>query len=221
MNVRHDELEPFNPLTVNQTAAYEGWQSGKNLVLSGSAGTGKTFLALYFAFSEMLKDPLKYHQVMIVRSMVSTRETGHLPGTKEEKEEPYKLPYKNLCDQIFGYDGAYMKLSTTNKLKFETTSYIRGATFDQTILVVDEMQNMNFHELDSVITRVGNDCRVIFAGDYKQTDFKNQDEKNGILQFISIIELMSSFNVTQFEWADIVRSDFVRDYIMTKEYLGY
>jgi len=221
MNVRADELESFSPLTANQAAAYEAWQAGKNLVLSGSAGTGKTFLALYFAFSEMLNDPLKYHQVMIVRSMVSTRETGHLPGTKEEKEEPYKLPYKNLCDQIFGYDGAYMKLSTTNKLKFETTSYIRGATFDQTILVVDEMQNMNFHELDSVITRVGNDCRIIFAGDYKQTDFKNQDEKNGILQFISIIELMSSFNVTQFEWADIVRSDFVRDYIMTKEYLGY
>lgn len=221
MNVRSDEIESFSPLTNNQKLAYEAWKDGHNLVLSGSAGTGKTFLALYFAFSEMLNDPNTYHRVMLIRSMVSTRETGHLPGTKEEKEEPYKLPYKNLCDQIFGYDGAYQKLATTNKLKFETTSYIRGATFDNSIIVVDEMQNMNFHELDSVITRVGNDCRIIFAGDYKQTDFKHQDEKDGILKFISIIELMRSFRVVQFEWADIVRSDFVRDYIMTKEHLGY
>lgn len=221
MNVRSDELESFSPLTDNQKLAYNAWNDGHNLVLSGSAGTGKTFLALNFAFSEMLKDINKYHRVMIIRSMVATRDTGHLPGTKEEKEEPYKLPYKNICDQIFGYEGAYQKLATTNKLKFETTSYIRGATFDNTIIVVDEMQNMNFHELDSVITRVGNDCRIIFAGDYKQTDFKHQDEKDGILKFISIIELMRSFRVIQFEWADIVRSDFVRDYIMTKEHLGY
>ena len=139
---------------------------------------------------------------------------------KEEKEDPYKVPYKNICDEIFGYKGAYGKLTTANKLTFETTSYIRGATFDQTIIVVDEMQNLNFHELDSVITRVGNDCKIIFCGDYLQSDFKYKDDKDGIIKFISIVEQMRFFRVINFGWEDIVRSDLVRDYIMTKEMMN-
>jgi len=220
LQVHAAELETFNPITERQSKAFEHWEDGYNLVLSGSAGTGKTFIALYFAFYEMLNNPDKYRKVMILRSMVATRDAGHLPGTKEEKEEPYKVPYKHLCDVIFGYGGAYNKLVTQKKLEFETTSYIRGATFDNTIIVVDEMQNLNFHELDSVITRVGNDCRIIFSGDSKQTDFKYKDEKDGILRFVSIIEQMRFFKIVNFEWADIVRSDFVRDYIMTKDMLN-
>ena len=216
-----DEIEPIEPYTENQQKAFNDWNNGHNLVMVGSAGTGKTFLALHFALKELMENPTTYRKVMILRSIVPTRDAGHLPGTKEEKEEPYKLPYKNLCAQIFGYEGAYGKLSTTCRLEFETTSYIRGATFDQTILVIDEMQNMNFHELDSVITRVGNDCRIIFCGDHKQTDFKYNDDKEGIIKFLSIIETMRAFRVVEFGWADIVRSDFVRDYIMTKEILGY
>jgi len=216
-----DEIEPIEPYTENQQKAFNDWNNGHNLVMVGSAGTGKTFLALHFALKELMENPTTYRKVMILRSIVPTRDAGHLPGTKEEKEEPYKLPYKNLCAQIFGYEGAYGKLSTTCRLEFETTSYIRGATFDQTILVIDEMQNMNFHELDSVITRVGNDCRIIFCGDHKQTDFKYNDDKEGIIKFLSIIETMRAFRVVEFGWADIVRSDFVRDYIMTKEMLGY
>lgn len=218
--VTSDEIEPIEPITENQKKAFDAWDQGFNLVLAGSAGTGKTFMGLYFAFSELMKNPDKYRKVMILRSMVPTRDAGHLPGTKEEKEEPYKLPYKNLCDEIFGYDGAYSKLSATRKLEFETTSYIRGATFDQTIILVDEMQNLNFHELDSVITRVGNDCRIIFCGDVRQSDFKYSDEKEGIVKFVSIIEQMRFFRTINFTWADIVRSDFVRDYIMTKEMMG-
>lgn len=215
--VRADEIEKFYPQTENQSTAFNDWDQGHNLALIGSAGTGKTFMALYFAMKEMFKHPDKYRKVLIIRSLVPTRDGGHLPGTKEEKEEPYKLPYKGLCDEIFGYPGAYGKLATTNRLQFETTSYIRGTTFDQTIIIVDEMQNMNFHELDTVITRLGNDCKIIFCGDYRQTDFKYNDEKEGITKFLAIIETMPNFRVTEFGWADIVRSDFVRDYIMTKE----
>lgn len=221
LQVRLDELEPILPVTANQEKAFDAWDKGYNLVLSGSAGTGKTFMGLFFAFKLMLKEPEKYRKVLIMRSLVATRDAGHLPGTIDEKKEPYIIPYKSITDEIFGYEGAYGKMVTTKKLFFETTSYIRGATFDQTILVVDEIQNMNFHELDSVITRVGKDCKIIFSGDHKQTDFKHKDEKDGIVKFISILEQMPAFRIVEFDWADIVRSDFVRDYLMTKEYLGY
>ena len=220
LTVSLDELEKIEPITDNQKKAFDSWDKGYNLILTGSAGTGKTFIALYNAFREMLDKPELYRRIMIMRSMVPTRDAGHLPGTKEEKEDPYKVPYKNICDEIFGYKGAYGKLTTANKLTFETTSYIRGATFDQTIIVVDEMQNLNFHELDSVITRVGNDCKIIFCGDYLQSDFKYKDDKDGIIKFISIVEQMRFFRVINFGWEDIVRSDLVRDYIMTKEMMN-
>ena len=220
LTVSLDELEKIEPITDNQKKAFESWDKGYNLILTGSAGTGKTFIALYNVFKEMLDKPHLYRKIMIMRSMVPTRDAGHLPGTKEEKEDPYKVPYRNICDEIFGYKGAYGKLTTANKLTFETTSYIRGATFDQTIIVVDEMQNLNFHELDSVITRVGNDCKIIFCGDYLQSDFKYNDDKDGIIKFISIVEQMRFFRVVNFGWEDIVRSDLVRDYIMTKEMLN-
>jgi len=220
LTVSFDELEKIEPITDNQKKAFESWDKGYNLILTGSAGTGKTFIALYNAFKEMLDKPELYRRIMIMRSMVPTRDAGHLPGTKEEKEDPYKVPYKSICDEIFGYKGAYGKLTTANKLTFETTSYIRGATFDQTIIVVDEMQNLNFHELDSVITRVGNDCKIIFCGDYLQSDFKYNDDKDGIIKFISIVEQMRFFRVVNFGWEDIVRSDLVRDYIMTKEMMN-
>jgi phosphate starvation-inducible PhoH-like protein len=220
LTVSFDELEKIEPITDNQKKAFDSWDKGYNLILTGSAGTGKTFIALYNAFKEMLDKPELYRRIMIMRSMVPTRDAGHLPGTKEEKEDPYKVPYKSICDEIFGYKGAYGKLTTANKLTFETTSYIRGATFDQTIIVVDEMQNLNFHELDSVITRVGNDCKIIFCGDYLQSDFKYKDDKDGIIKFISIVEQMRFFRVINFGWEDIVRSDLVRDYIMTKEMMN-
>jgi phosphate starvation-inducible PhoH-like protein len=220
LTVSLDELEKIEPITDNQKKAFDSWDKGYNLILTGSAGTGKTFIALYNAFREMLDKPELYRRIMIMRSMVPTRDAGHLPGTKEEKEDPYKVPYKSICDEIFGYKGAYGKLTTANRLTFETTSYIRGATFDQTIIVVDEMQNLNFHELDSVITRVGNDCKIIFCGDYLQSDFKYNDDKDGIIKFISIVEQMRFFRVVNFGWEDIVRSDLVRDYIMTKEMMN-
>lgn len=220
LRVALDELERVEPVTENQRKAFSAWEEGHNLVLSGSAGTGKTFIALYLAFSKMLKHE-EYNRLLVIRSMVSTRDGGHLPGTKEEKEEPYKAPYKAICDELFGYPGAWGKLTTTKSVDFESTSFIRGVTFDRTILIVDEMQNMNFHELDSIITRVGNDCKIIFCGDQRQTDFTSMKEQEGIIKFISLVEQMRFFRIINFNWSDIVRSDFVRDYIMTKEMMGF
>ncbi|MAG49626.1 hypothetical protein CMO86_08245 [Candidatus Woesearchaeota archaeon] len=219
LKVAADELEHHEPITDTQEEAFKQWKAGHNLVLSGCAGTGKTFIAMYLALKEVMNRPDLYRQLIIIRSIVPTREIGFLPGGEDEKKQAYTIPYRSICYDLFGYNEAWPKLVTQKKVKFESTSFIRGSTFDNAIVIVDEMQNCNFHELDSIITRVGEDCRIIFSGDYYQTDFKHEDEKSGIIKFLGIIEQLRFFRMIEFGWEDIIRSDLVRDYIMTKEML--
>ena len=221
MTVRLDDLLQFDPITLNQEKTYAAWDEGYNLVLTGTAGTGKTFNALYLALEDVLDKDTDYDKLIIVRSMVPTRDMGFLPGTKAEKEDAFTTPYKNICCELFGDKASYNKMLIGGQIQFESTSFTRGTTFDNAIIVVDEMQNLNFHELDSVITRVGRSTKIIFSGDYKQSDFKYEDEKQGIVKFLQIVEQLKNFEIINFGWEDIVRSDFVRDYIMTKEMLGY
>ena len=220
LTVRIDDLLEYTPITENQKIAFESWDDDDNLVLAGTAGTGKTFIALYMALEELLDPDSFFRRIVIIRSVVPTRDIGFLPGTAEEKKDMYTIPYKNICAELFGDASAWNKLLTSKQVQFESTSFIRGSTFDDAIIIVDEMQNLNFHELDSVITRVGRNSKVIFCGDYKQSDFKFQDEKDGIFKFMTILEQMRNFSIIQFGWDDIVRSGMVRDYIMTKEMLG-
>lgn len=217
--IRASELNTIEPMTGNQDKAFQLWDEGENLILAGSAGTGKTFLALYLALDEMLNEP-EYDKIIIVRSVVAVREIGYLPGKLEEKTAVFETPYKMICDELFEGNAAYNKMINSHQIQFETTSYIRGKTFDRAIIVVDEMQNLNFHELDSIMTRVGEHCRIIFAGDYLQSDFKSDGERDGLMKFLNIIERMNQFSMVQFGWDDIVRSGIVRDYIMTKEMIG-
>jgi predicted ribonuclease YlaK len=219
-NVKYEDLYSISPETNNQEKAFELWDNGDNLVLAGSAGTGKTFVALYLALESVLERDTPYHKVIIVRSVVPIRDMGFLPGTLEEKKEVFETPYKAICTQLFNDDKAYNKMINNHQIEFTTTSYIRGLTIDNAIVIVDEMQNLNFHELDSVITRVGENCRIIFSGDYYQSDFTRDDEKDGLQRFLRIVEQLKNFGVITFNWHDIVRSDFLRDYIMTKEMLG-
>lgn len=219
LKVSGDELEHHEPITDAQEEAFEKWKQGYNLILSGSAGTGKTFIAMYLALKELYDKPELYRELVIIRSIVPTREIGFLPGNEDEKKQAYMVPYKQICFDLFGYDQAWPKLVSQKKIRFESTSFIRGSTFDNAIVLVDEMQNCNFHELDSIITRVGEDCRIIFSGDYNQTDFTREDEKSGIIKFLAIVEQMRFFSNINFMWEDIIRSDLVRDYIMTKEML--
>ena len=170
---------------------------------------------------DILNKETEFNKLVILRSMVPTRDMGFLPGTKAEKEEAFITPYKTICNELFGDKASYSKMINANQIQFESTSFIRGTTFDNTIIVVDEMQNLNFHELDSVITRVGQQSKIIFSGDYNQSDFKFDDDKCGIIKFLQIVEQLKYFCIINFGWEDIVRSDFVRDYIMTKEMLGY
>lgn len=219
LTVKLDDLLEYEPITLNQKAAFEAWDDEDNLVLAGSAGTGKTFIAMYMALEDLLDPDSNHRRLIIIRSAVPTRDIGFLPGNAEEKKDMYTIPYRNICTELFNDKASWNKLITNNNIMFESTSFIRGATFDDSIIIVDEMQNLTFHELDSVITRVGKNSKIIFCGDYRQTDFRFEDEKEGIFKFIKILEQMRNFSTIQFGWDDIVRSGMVRDYIMTKEML--
>lgn len=219
LKLRLDDMEEVQPVTDNQRKAVEAYDSGDSLVLAGSAGTGKTFIALSLALEDVLDKEVPYDKVVIVRSIVPTRDIGYLPGDEEEKKDAYTSPYRSICAELFQNADAWTKLKTAGTVQFMSTSFIRGLTISNAIIVLDEMQNLTFHELDSIITRVGDNCKFIMCGDYYQSDFTKETDKTGILKFLSIIEQLKNFTVVEFGWEDIVRSDFVRDYIMTKEML--
>ena len=212
-------MEEVEPVTDNQRKAVEAYDSGDSLVLAGSAGTGKTFVALSLALEDVLDKEVPYDKCVIVRSIVPTRDIGYLPGDEEEKKDAYTGPYRSICSELFQSADAWTKLKQAGTVQFMSTSFIRGMTISNAIVVLDEMQNLTFHELDSIITRVGQNCKFIMCGDYYQSDFTKETDKTGILKFLSIIEQLKNFTVVEFGWEDIVRSDFVRDYIMTKEML--
>lgn len=214
-----ENLQRFDPLSDNQSQAFHAYHKGNNLILSGSAGTGKTFIAMYLAMREIMEKDSPYKKIVIIRSIVPTRDIGFLPGDEAEKKEAYMLPYIEICQELFNDKQAFQKLQDNGQIDFLSTSFIRGTTLNNAVIILDEMQNCVFRELDTVITRVGNRARFIMCGDYYQSDFDKKTDKEGILNFLKIVDSMNSFRHIEFTWADIVRSDFVRDYIVTKESL--
>ena len=212
-------LKNIDPLTDNQRKTFEAYDNGKNLMLHGIAGTGKSFLANYLAIKEILEGESRYKKLVIIRSVVPTREMGFLPGNSKEKAKVYEAPYQAIYTELFGRGDAYEYLKSKNFIEFISTSFIRGITLNDCIIVVDEIANMTGHELDSVITRVGKNCKIIFAGDFRQSDFVKDNDKNGMLSFMKIIERMKSFEFIDFQREDIVRSSLVKDYIIVKDNL--
>lgn len=209
-------LIDVSPFTQAQERFFDYYDKGYNMVLSGAAGCGKTFIALFKALEESKASHYR-KKIVLIRSVVPTRDMGFLPGTQKEKEAAYTTPYESIVNELYGDRKAWEMLTNMGVISFLTTSYIRGITLRNSIMVVDEMQNCNFHELDSVITRVGEGSRIIFAGDYYQSDFFRKEEKEGINKFLTIVDKMNYFKHIRFEWEDICRSGIVRDYIMTKE----
>ena len=217
-----DHLKTIEPLTDNQKKVFESYKSGKNLVLHGAAGTGKTFISLYLALEQILDLNSPYEKIYMVRSLVPTREIGFLPGDHEDKSNLYQIPYKNMVKYMFempdesSFEMLYDNLRTQATISFRSTSFIRGTTFDRCIIIVDEFSNLNFHELDSIVTRVGQDCKIIFSGDYSQSDLIKTHEKTGVLDFMKILQTMPSFDIIEFGIEDIVRSGLVREYLVSK-----
>ena len=220
--INADMLRDIEPLTENQQKLFESYSEGKNIIAYGAAGTGKTFITLYNALCDVLDPSTPYEKIYIVRSLVSTREIGFLPGDHEDKSTLYQIPYKNMVKYMFELPSAadfemlYGNLKAQETISFWSTSFIRGTTFDRAIIIVDEFQNLNFHELDSIMTRVGENTKIMFCGDATQTDLIKQNERNGIVDFMRVLRLMSSIDIIEFGVEDIVRSGLVKEFILAK-----
>jgi phosphate starvation-inducible protein PhoH len=212
-------LKNVKPLTMTQNEAFKSWEDGKNLMLHGIAGTGKSFMALYLALRDILSGISNQKKLVIVRSVVEVRKMGFLPGNQKEKAAVYEAPYHAISTELFNRGDAYDTLTRRGIVEFISTSFIRGVTLNDAIIVVDEAQNCNGHELDSVITRVGKNCRIIFSGDFRQSDFTTDQERNGLKDFMKIINAMKSFESIEFDKEDIVRSALVKEYIVQKDNL--
>ncbi len=215
-------LVDIDPLTENQKRLFDSYVEQKHLVAYGCAGTGKTFCLLYNALKEVLDEKSPFEKVYIVRSLVPTREIGFLPGSHDDKADIYQIPYKNMVKYMFqmpsdaDFEMLYGNLKAQETIKFWSTSFLRGVTLDNCIVIVDEFANLNFHELDSIITRVGENCKIMFSGDATQSDLIKTSEKNGIIDFMKVLRKMPSFDIIEFGVDDIVRSGLVRQYLIAK-----
>tara|TARA_R100001369_G_scaffold41129_2_gene67236 strand:+ start:653 stop:1363 length:711 start_codon:yes stop_codon:yes gene_type:complete len=226
LEIGSSNLISIKPITDNQKIVFDTWKQKKNQFLFGCAGTGKTFVSLYLALQDVMNLQTKYDKVVLVRSLIPTREIGFLPGDEEDKAALYQVAYANMVQFMFqqpneqAFSMLYEKLKQQGSLYFLSTSFLRGLTFDNSIIIVDECQNLNFHELDTIITRVGQDSKIVFCGDFGQSDLSRTSEKNGLHDFLRILEEMEEFNCVEFDIGDIVRSGFVRSYLIQKTKLG-
>ncbi len=215
-------LLDIEPITDNQRILFESYKANKHLIAYGAAGTGKTFVTLYNALKDVLDESSSYERIYIVRSLVATREIGFLPGDYEDKSDIYQVPYKHMVKYMFqmssdaDFEMLYGNLKSQDTIKFWSTSFLRGTTLDNAIVIVDEFQNLNFHELDSIITRVGENSKIMFCGDASQTDLQKTNDRNGIVDFMNILRKMPSFDIIEFGIDDIVRSGLVKEYIVAK-----
>ena len=224
--INSDSMVDILPITDNQETVFQKYKEDQNLFLYGCAGTGKTFITLYLALRDVLDPLTQYNKVVLVRSLVSTREIGFLPGDHEDKSALYQIPYKNMVKYMFempsdaDFQMLYGNLKAQDTIDFWSTSFIRGTTLDKAIIIVDEFQNLNYHELDSIMTRVGADTKIMFCGDATQTDLIKQNERNGIHDFMRILRVMPSLDIIEFGVEDIVRSGLCKEYLLAKLELG-
>ena len=214
-------MRQIKPLTPTQGNLFSSYNKGYNLAAIGTAGTGKTMCAMYLALSDVMQRG-GYEKVIVIRSAVQTREQGFMPGSQQQKEAVFEAPYTDIVNDLFGRGDAYQIMKQKGMLEFKTSSFVRGLTFDNAIIIVDECQSMTYHELDTIITRVGESSKIIFCGDTRQDDLeisRNRADVSGLAQFLTVLKRVDSFNTIKFTPADIVRSGLVKEYILAKEQL--
>lgn len=210
----HD-LKTIKPLTRNQEHMFQAWFNDNHVCAHGSAGTGKTFLAMYLALNEILRPNTPQDKIIIVRSVVPTRDMGFMPGSLEEKVSLYETPYRDICAELVGRGSTYDDMKEAGKIQFMSTSYIRGLTWNDAIVIVDEGQNLTKHEIDSVMTRLGDNSRLILTGDTKQSDLR--PSQSGIEFFLRVSKNIPNFETIMFNRHDIVRGDIVKQWIIASE----
>ena len=210
----HD-LKTIKPLTPSQEELFHAWFNYDHICAVGTAGTGKTYLAFYLALSEILAPQSPQDKIVLVRSVVPTREVGFLPGDLAEKVSVYESPYKDICSDLIGRPSTYDDMKDAGIIHFMPTSFVRGLTWDDAIVIVEECQNMSFHEINSIVTRLGKNSRIIFTGDTKQTDLRPVE--CGMEQMLKTVNNIESFGTVEFNHHDIVRSDIVRSWIIAAE----
>ena len=214
-------MRKINPLTPTQSDMFDAYREGYNIAAIGTAGTGKTMCAMYLALNDVLQTG-GYDKVIVIRSAVQTREQGFMPGSKAQKEAVFEAPYTDIVNDLFGRGDAYQILKSKGMMQFMTSSFVRGLTFDNAIIIVDECQSMTYHELDTIITRVGESSKIVFCGDTKQDDLeisRNKADVSGLAEFLRVLNRIDAFDTITFTPEDIVRSGLVKEYIMAKEEL--
>jgi phosphate starvation-inducible protein PhoH len=218
----HFELKHIQPITDNQVITFNAFDQGDNLFLHGCAGTGKTFISIYLALKEIQNGRSRRRKLIIIRTAQSSKDIGFLPGTEKQKLEVYEAPYKAICAELYHRDDAYDILKQKGIIEFHSTSYLRGTTINDAIILVDEVQNQRYVELRTVLTRTGDHSRIILCGDTKQDDLTSDryKEASGLKDMMKVFNFMGSMTTVQFEIDDIVRSGFVRDFIIAENQLG-
>ena len=218
LKISAQDLTHIDPMTQAQVQFFKNYKRKNALILHGAAGTGKTFIAMYKAMEDVMAKSYQYTKLIILRSAVPSREIGHLPGDYGEKIDVYSIPYQNMMEELFPHkQQPYDRLMEQKKVYFMCTSFVRGITLDNAIILVDECQNMNDMEINSIMTRVGHNTKIIFSGDFRQTDLYKNNDKSGLKKFIQIAENMPSFELIEFGTDDIVRSDLVKEYLIARE----
>jgi predicted ribonuclease YlaK len=216
LKLRIDDLKTFEPLTENQGVFFSEYHDSRNMafILHGVAGSGKSFIALYKALETVMDPSNPYDGVVIVRSAVAGRDIGHLPGTEEEKLAVYEQPYIGICHDLFGRHDAYQRLKEQGAVEFLSSSFVRGITLDNKIVIVDEMQNYSWEELYTIATRVGQRTKIIFAGDLRQNDLRKRGDPSGLVKFLDVMSMIDNIAEVEFGVDDIVRSAFVKAVIV-------
>lgn len=210
-------LKEIFPMTNSQEKVYDSFEDGKTVVMHGTAGTGKTFISAYLAMSEQAAEPDMYREVIIIRSTVPSRDQGFLPGNEKEKAKVYEIPYAKIFSDLYGRADAYEILKKKGLIRFESTSYLRGTTFENAIILFDEFQNCTYAEFSTVLTRIGKNCRIILSGDYHQSDMRFEDEKKGMRDALNILKKIKDVDFVEFTISDIVRSGFVKQFLIAEE----